>query len=138
MKDIPTPMLVAAAAIPRADGRFLLQLRRAEKQHGGLWEFPGGKVEPGETPENALIREIEEELAVRLDPAAIAPLAFATHSSGSNGRPVVILLYMCAEWSGEPVALDAEALGWYLPEELPLLPMPPLDIDLAKAIRMPN
>lgn len=138
MKNSPTLMVVVAVALVRSDGRILMQRRRPEKQHGGLWEFPGGKVESGETPENALIREIEEELAVRLNRQALAPLTFASAPREDAGGPIVILLYTCSEWTGDPQALDADALDWYLPSELSALSMPPLDVVLARALKLAN
>jgi 8-oxo-dGTP diphosphatase len=126
-------MLVVAAAMVDAQGRVLLQRRRGDVEHGGLWEFPGGKVEEGETPENALIREIGEELAITLDSDGLRPLAFASNGLDSPEAPLVILLYMCAGWTGPPRCLDAEAIAWFAPEELEGLAMPPLDYPLARA-----
>lgn len=136
MKNFPTTVVVVAAALIADDGRVLMQKRPAAKQHGGLWEFPGGKVEPGETPESGLIREIREELALQISLSDLVPFAF----SSGGGLPAhqvsghVILLYTCRRWSGEPQNLDAEALGWFLPGELCGLAMPPLDIPLAKTL----
>ncbi len=131
-------MIVVAVALQRSDGRMLLQRRRIGKHHGGLWEFPGGKVEVGETPEIALIREIDEELAVQLDPGALIPLTFAEEAGEGRRGPIVILLYTCRKWRGEPQPLDAEAIDWYLPEELSALSMPPLDIALGRAAGLAN
>lgn len=129
-----TPLLVAAVALLREDGRVLMQRRRLDGEHGGLWEFPGGKVEPGETPELTASREIEEELGVQFAPAALAPLAFAADEGGASlpgQRAIVILLYTCRRWEGEPQCRDGEELRWCLPGELPGLAMPPLDRPLA-------
>lgn len=131
-------LLVVAVALLRPDNSVLMQQRPRAKEHGGLWEFPGGKIESGESVEAALVREIAEELAVQLDPANLEPLAFA--STGASGREidsgpeVVLLLYTCRVWQGEPQNLEAEALGWFAPNELLSLPMPPLDVPLAKSL----
>jgi 8-oxo-dGTP diphosphatase len=111
-----------------------MQRRRERAVHGGLWEFPGGKVEAGESPESALLREIDEELELAIDAEALTPLAFASGET-ADGRPLVILLYTCARWSGDPVPHDAEELGWFAPSALAALDMPPLDYPLAEALR---
>ena len=119
---------MVAAALRRRDGRVLMHRRPAHKQHGGLWEFPGGKVEPGEAPGQALVREIEEELGIAVDPAAIRPLAFAEEPPSGLRRGTVILLYTIATWRGEPTALDEGAtIDWFLPPQIAGLPSPPLD-----------
>lgn len=112
-------------------GRVLLQKRGRGRAHEGLWEFPGGKVEPGETLEFALVREIEEELATHLDPSSLAPVSFAAEP----GQPFVVLLYTCRRWSGQIVCLDAEEVGWFESCSLGELPLVPLDIPLAKRLR---
>jgi 8-oxo-dGTP diphosphatase len=130
-------MLVVAVALMRTDGRILMQQRNFSSEHGGLWEFPGGKVEPGETPENAGVRELEEELAVRIDPAALAPVSFAsgwTAQGRAPRRPLVILLYACDAWEGTPHAREAEAIAWHAPAAIGDLRMPPLDYPLADAL----
>lgn len=136
LPKIPTVVPVVAVALVAPDGRILMQRRRADRAHGGLWEFPGGKVEPEESPESALVREIEEELGVRLDPANLAPLTFASDPAlpPAPRAPHVILLYICREWPGEPRCLDGEAIAWIRPDALLALPMPPLDVPLAKAL----
>lgn len=114
--------------------------RPEEKHHGGLWEFPGGKVENGENPPHALIREIGEELGISLLPADLAPVGFAQESLEASARPIVILLYRCARWVGEPQALEGGAVGWFTPEEVAVLDKPPLDVSLASALfqKMPD
>jgi len=120
-----TTMLVVAAALTDGAGRVLVQRRPAGKALAGLWEFPGGKVEPGETPEAALVRELAEELAIAVDAADLAPVTFASESPGE--RHLVLLLYRCARWSGEARPLDAAELRWATPEEMAALDMPPAD-----------
>ena len=136
MKKVPTLVLVVAGALVASDGRVLMHRRRLGAEHGGLWEFPGGKVETGESPEQALVRELEEELGVRVDPDAIAPVQFASDpGKGVDGsRALVILLYICRTWNGEPQCLEGESIGWFAPSELAGLAMPPLDIPLASAL----
>lgn len=129
-------MLVVAVALIDGAGRILLQRRRIGGEHGGLWEFPGGKVEPGETPQMAALREIEEELAIRLDPAALVSLAFASDAEPPPPprRSYVILLYTCRSWQGEAECRDGEELRWCAPAELAGLAMPPLDYPLATSL----
>ena len=120
--------LVVACALVDADKRVLIAQRPQGKTLAGLWEFPGGKVEPGERPEAALVRELREELGIEVDPAALMPVAFA--SADNAGRHMLLLLYLCRAWSGVPRALDATALKWLLPEEMDGAEMPPADIPL--------
>lgn len=136
MEDNPTFVPVVAVALIRQDRRILMQKRRFQRVHGGLWEFPGGKLEPGESPESALIREIVEELGVKLDPAALVPVSFASDPAlpPAPRQPHVILLYSCRRWHGEPMCLDAEELGWFTLAALAGLDMPPLDVPLAAAL----
>ena len=129
-----TPMLVVAVALAGTDGRVLMQQRNLSAVHGGLWEFPGGKVEAAESPETAAVRELHEELAVRIEPASLLPVGFASGVTEGGQRPLVILLYACTSWEGVPQACEAEAIAWYRPETIHGLPMPPLDYPLADAL----
>lgn len=131
MEKPPTVIPVVAVALLRRDGRVLMQQRPFGKAHGGLWEFPGGKVDAGESLDSALIREIEEELGIVLDAGALTPLTFAAIA----GEAVVILLYTCREWQGEPQCLEGEAIGWFTMAELDELEMPPLDVPLKKVLQ---
>lgn len=124
LQKIPTLTVVAAALVDGA-GRVLLQQRAPGRAMAGLWEFPGGKVEAGERPEAALVRELEEELGIGVEAASLEPAAFA--SADNSGRHMLLLLYLCREWRGEPQALDAAALQWLRPAEMAALPMPPAD-----------
>lgn len=126
----PTWIGVVAAALSDEEGRWLMHLRPSGKAHAGLWEFPGGKLEPGETPANALLREIEEELGIVLDRVAVRPAHFAETASEDGPPAIVILLYTCHRWSGVPRALQGEQIGWFTPGEIAALPRPPLDIAL--------
>ncbi|ONF95773.1 (deoxy)nucleoside triphosphate pyrophosphohydrolase [Sphingomonas jeddahensis] len=126
------PLLVVAAALISADGRVLVQQRPTGKQHAGLWEFPGGKVETGEYPETALVRELAEELGITVARAALTPLAFSTEAGA--GRLLVLLLYRVHIWSGEPRPIEAPTIRWVSPAELVGLPMPPADIPLVSAL----
>ena len=125
-------LLVVAAALIDADGRILMQRRPAGKAHAGLWEFPGGKIEPGETPEAALVRELAEELGIAVNPTDLAPLAFATAPAGE--RMLLLLLYVCKRWQGDVRALEAEALTWRRAADLRTLAMPPADLPLVAAL----
>lgn len=131
MKKNPTIVPVVAAALIAADGRVLMQQRRQGAEHGGLWEFPGGKVESGESLPESLCRELREELGIAVEPAALEPLSFAA----VTGIAYVILLYTCRKWAGEPQCLEGEAIAWIAPDALESLPMPPLDVPLAKALK---
>ncbi|MBB5729519.1 (deoxy)nucleoside triphosphate pyrophosphohydrolase [Sphingomonas prati] len=123
-----TTMQVAAAALIDRDGRVLVQQRPPGRAMAGLWEFPGGKIEPGETPEQALIRELREELAIDVTAACLAPACFASAPLGD--RHLLLLLFVCRKWSGVPVPLEATALQWLRPVALHRLAMPPADRPL--------
>ena len=127
MEKNPTLMVVAAALVD-GDGRVLLQQRAPGRHMAGLWEFPGGKMEPGERPEQALIRELAEELGIETEIACIAPATFASAELGE--RHLLLLLYICRKWRGEPRPLDASALKWVRPNQMFALDMPPADIPL--------
>ena len=127
MAENPT-LTVVAAALVDGDGRVLLQQRAPGRQMEGLWEFPGGKIDEGELPEAALIRELQEELGIETEAASLAPAAFASAALGE--RHLLLLLYICRKWSGTPQLLDAAALTWVRPSEMYALPMPPADKPL--------
>lgn len=110
------------------DGRVLVQQRPAGKPMAGLWEFPGGKIDPRETPEAALIRELHEELGIEVAQACLAPAAFASEPLGD--RHLLLLLYACRKWDGIPEARHATALRWVYPAQLHALDMPPADRPL--------
>ncbi len=120
-------LLVAAAALIDANGRVLVQ-QRTHGSLAGLWEFPGGKIEAGETPADALIRELREELAIDVEAASLAPAAFSSEPLGD--RHLLLLLHVCREWKGTPQPIEAAALKWVRPADLHALPMPGPDRPL--------
>ena len=122
------PLFVTAVALVDRQGRVLVQQRSAHRSMAGLWEFPGGKVEAGETPEQALIRELHEELGIETSSACLAPACFASEALGE--QHLILLLYVCRKWTGAPQPLDAAALKWVRPVELHGLEMPPADKPL--------
>lgn len=126
-------LLVAAAALVDVDGRVLICRRPQGKALAGLWEFPGGKVEPGETPEACLIRELEEELGVTVAQACLAPFVFASHAYDSFH--LLMPLYLCRRWSGVVTAKEHEAIAWVKPARLGDYPMPPADAPLVAWLR---
>jgi len=121
-------VLVAACALVDADGRVLIAQRPAGRPMAGLWEFPGGKVEEGERPEDTLIRELKEELGIVVDEACLAPLAFASHSY--SDFHLLMPLYVCRRWQGTVMALEGQKLAWVRPNRLRDYPMPPADEPL--------
>ena len=126
-------MLVAAGALIDRDGRVLLAQRPEGKQFAGLWEFPGGKLDDGETPEEALIRELKEELDVNTDASCLAPIAFASHNLGEIH--LLMPLFVCRKWNGTPKPLEAQGLKWVKSAELLAMDMPPADRPLAAQLR---
>jgi 8-oxo-dGTP diphosphatase len=130
----PLPIvLVAAAALVDADGRVLIARRPAGKRMAGLWEFPGGKVAPGETPEGALIRELQEELGVDTRESCLAPIAFASHRY--DDFHLLMPLYVCRVWKGAPSPREGQELAWVRPPRLSDYPMPPADAPLVALLR---
>lgn len=125
-------LLVVAVALIDIDDRILLSQRPAGKTLAGLWEFPGGKIEPGEKPEAALIRELAEELGITVEVACLAPLTFASHSY--DQRHLLMPLYVCRRWQGQPQALEGQTLRWVSAARLRDFPMPPADAPLIPAL----
>lgn len=127
-------LLVAAAALIDAQGRVLIAQRPAHKALGGLWEFPGGKVEPGESPEAALVRELKEELDLTVEPDCLDPFAFASHAYPDFH--LLMPLYLATKWHGEPkLNTDAaQAIAWVRARELRHYPMPPADVVLVERL----
>ncbi|MEO0487664.1 MAG: (deoxy)nucleoside triphosphate pyrophosphohydrolase [Pseudomonadota bacterium] len=121
-------VLVSAVALIDVDGRVLLAQRPAGKSMAGLWEFPGGKVEPGETPETALIRELDEELGIGTWESCLAPLTFASHSY--DDFHLLMPLFACRKWDGIPQSREGQALKWVRAKDLRSYPMPAADVPL--------
>lgn len=121
-------LLVVAAALIDAENRVLLAQRPEGKQLAGLWEFPGGKLHPGERPEQALVRELAEELGIIVEAADLAPLTFASHPY--EDFHLLMPLYACRRWRGEPQPHEGQALAWARPRELYSYDMPPADAPL--------
>ncbi len=126
-------LLVAAAALIDTDGRVLICQRPEGKQLAGLWEFPGGKLEPGETPEACLIRELDEELGIQVKADCLAPFVFASH--GYDGFHLLMPLYLCRRWEGFVQRREHAALAWVKPQALKDYPMPPADAPLCAYLR---
>jgi 8-oxo-dGTP diphosphatase len=126
-------VLVVAVALIDCDGRVLLAERPAGKPLAGLWEFPGGKVSPGETPEAALVRELAEELGIAVDPKCLSPFTFASH--GSADFHLLMPLYVCRVWQGIARPMESQKLAWVRVADLPNYPMPEADIPLIAHLR---
>ncbi len=131
-KGLPTVLVSAVALIDR-DGRVLLAQRPAGKRMAGLWEFPGGKIETGETPEAALIRELGEELGIDTAESCLAPLTFASHSY--DDFHLLMLVYVCRKWTGTPRPLEGGEMAWVQASRLRHYEMPPADIPLIPVLQ---
>jgi len=126
-------LFVSAVALIDAQGRVLLAQRPQGKHMAGLWEFPGGKVHDNETPEEALVREMKEELDLTVAVSDLAPLTFASHAY--EAFHLFMPLYLCRAWQGEPRAMEGQNLAWVLPQDFDTYPMPPADGPLAEWIK---
>jgi len=126
-------VLVSAVALIDVDGRVLLARRPEGKSMAGLWEFPGGKIEPDETPEAALIRELQEELGIDTWSSCLAPLTFASHAY--DDFHLLMPLFACRKWAGTPVSRENQTLKWVRPQALRDYPMPPADVPLIAVLR---
>lgn len=126
-------VLVVACALVDADGRVLIAQRAPDMSMAGLWEFPGGKVEAGERPETALIRELREELAIEVQEACLAPFVFASHPY--SDFHLLMPLFVCRRWEGTPKAMEHTAVKWVRPRDLGGYPMPPADLPLIPMLR---
>jgi len=139
MNDHPSPtaalpiLTVVAVALVDADGRVLLAQRPEGKSMAGLWEFPGGKITAGETPEAALIRELHEELGIDVAQACLAPFTFASHRY--EHFHLLMPLYVCRRWKGTPVPREGQQLAWVRPAKLGEYPMPPADKPLVAMLQ---
>jgi len=126
-------LLVVAAALVDRENRVLISQRPEGKSLAGLWEFPGGKVDPGEAPERALIRELAEELSIDVCPTCIAPLTFASHAY--DGFHLLMPLYLCRSWDGVIVPREGQQVKWVRAMRLADYPMPPADLPLIPVLR---
>ena len=127
-------VLVVAVALVDVDGRVLIAKRPPGKKMAGLWEFPGGKVDAGETPEQALIRELKEELGIDTRQSCLAPLTFASHAY--EDMHLLMPLYACRVWQGDPVPKEGQELAWVRPVRMKDYPMPPADVPLIAMLRV--
>lgn len=125
--------LISAVALIDSDGRILLAQRPEGKVFAGFWEFPGGKIEAGETPESALVRELDEELGVDTKDSCLAPLGFASHEYETHH--MILLLYVCRKWSGKPHPKEGGTLRWMMPARLRDVEMPPANSQLISVIQ---
>lgn len=132
MTGLPV-VLVAAVALFDADGRVLIAQRPEGKPMAGLWEFPGGKVDPGETPESALIRELKEELAIDTVESCLAPFTFASHAY--DDFHLLMPLFVCRKWQGRVTPMEGQQTKWVFPAQLADYPMPPADKPLIAMLR---
>lgn len=135
MERRPTAIEVVAAAITDSAGRLLLQQCLPHKRHAGLWEFPGGKVENGETQRFALCREVREELGVELAESDLKPAGSANDLPADDDREIVLYLYTCRQWFGEPHGREGQNWGWFTFDEVARLPLPPMDRTLLSGLR---
>jgi len=129
----PKVVLVAACALIDGEGRVLMAERPEGKELAGLWEFPGGKVEGGETPEEALVRELREELGIEVDPGALEPFSFASY--GYERFHLLMPLYLCRHWTGKAAPMEGQRIRWSTFSDLEALPMPPADKPLVEALK---
>jgi 8-oxo-dGTP diphosphatase len=136
MTNNPTILIVVAAALTNEHGDFLLQRRPQGRAMAGLWEFPGGKVELGETPELALMRELNEELGINVTIDSLHPITFATTQNDRRG--ILLLLYHCTKWSGIALALDDQVLDWVHPDDMDASIMPPADAPFIDCLKQLN
>jgi 8-oxo-dGTP diphosphatase len=126
-------VLVSAVALLDADNRVLLAQRPEGKSMAGLWEFPGGKIDPGETPEAALIRELDEELGIDTHASCLAPIGFASHAY--DDFHLLMPLFVCRKWHGTPTSREGQTLAWVRPNALRDYPMPPADVPLVAQLQ---
>ncbi|WP_456077641.1 (deoxy)nucleoside triphosphate pyrophosphohydrolase [Hypericibacter adhaerens] len=129
----PPILLVVAVALVDVDGRVLLAQRPPGKSMAGLWEFPGGKLHPGESPEQALVRELKEELGIDTGESCLAPIAFASHRY--EKFHLLMPLYVCRVWKGTPQPHEGQTLAWVRPQKLAEYPMPPADLPLIPVLQ---
>ncbi|RJY08651.1 NUDIX domain-containing protein [Aurantiacibacter aquimixticola] len=134
MEEFPTWQPVVALALTDGKRRWLMHRRPPHKRHGGMWEFPGGKVEAFENPREGLVREVREELDIAVAAEDLQPACFADEGSQVDGKAIVILLYIASKWIGEPRSLEGGKIGWFKVPEIERLERPQLDIDLTVRI----